>query len=76
MRILPQLSQETKAAFFGKRGWTLHSILVYTKNNDNTTLNIEAFDHWSNDTRQDAWFAASFLHSALESLEKNPNGSQ
>lgn len=72
MRILLQSSRETKAAFFGKRGWTLHSVLVYTKNDDNTTLNVEAFDHWSNDTKQDAWFTASSLHIVLENLEKKP----
>ncbi|GET50794.1 uncharacterized protein OCT59_028879 [Rhizophagus irregularis] len=27
MRILPRSAQETKAEFFGKRGWTLHTIL-------------------------------------------------
>ena len=45
MRILSQSSQETKAAFFGKKGWSLYSILVYKKNDDNITLNIEAFNH-------------------------------
>src|SRR5205085_3410554 len=28
--------------------------------------------HWSNDTRQDAWFTASSLHSAIITLEKRP----
>ena len=72
MRILPQSSRETKTAFFGKRGWTLHSVLVYTKNDGDATLNIEAFDHWSNDTKQDAWFTASSLHTVLENLENRP----
>ena len=31
MRILPKSSWETKAEFFGKRGWTLHTILIFTK---------------------------------------------
>ena len=31
MRILPKSSRETKAEFFGKRGWTLHTILIFTK---------------------------------------------
>jgi len=30
MRILPKSARETKADFYGKRGWTLHSVLVYT----------------------------------------------
>ena len=32
MKILPKSARETKSAFFGKKGWSLHSILVYTKN--------------------------------------------
>ncbi|GBC35518.2 hypothetical protein GLOIN_2v1880126 [Rhizophagus irregularis DAOM 181602=DAOM 197198] len=35
MRILPQTSRETKSEFFGKRGWTLHSVLVYQKIKEN-----------------------------------------
>ena len=31
MRILPQTARETKSEFFGKRRWTLHSVLVYRK---------------------------------------------
>ncbi len=73
IRILPQSSRETKAAFFGKRGWSLHSVLVYKKNDDNITLNVEAFDHWSNDTKQDAWFTASSLHAVLEIWKKSLN---
>ncbi|GBC15681.2 hypothetical protein GLOIN_2v1767205 [Rhizophagus irregularis DAOM 181602=DAOM 197198] len=34
MRILPRSARETKAEFFGKRGWTLHTILVFTKKNN------------------------------------------
>ncbi len=50
MRILPYNARETKSQFFGKRGWTLHSSLVYTKDIINNKLNIQVFDHWSNDT--------------------------
>jgi hypothetical protein len=56
MRILPQSARETKSQFFGKKGWTLHSSLVYTKDIINNKLNIQVFDHWNNDTGQDAWF--------------------
>ncbi len=72
MRILSQSSQETKAAFFGKRGWSLHSVLVYKKNDNYITLNIEAFDHWSNNTKQNAWFTVSSLHAVLKNLKKKP----
>ena len=54
MRVNPQSTRETKADFYGKRGFTLHSVLVYTKSEDNRNLNISVFDHWSSDTKQDA----------------------
>jgi len=54
MRILPYNARETKSQFFGKRGWTLHSSLVYTKDIINNKLNIQVFDHWSDDMGQDA----------------------
>ena len=45
MRILPYNAKETKSQFFGKRGWTLHSSLVYTKDIINNKLNIQIFDY-------------------------------
>ena len=68
MKILPQSARETKTEFFGKRGWSLHSVLVYTKNMEQNHLDIQVFDHWSNDTRQDAWFTASLLHTVIETM--------
>lgn len=72
MRILPCSARETKSQFFGKRGWTLHSSLVYTKDITNNKLNIQVFDHWSDDTGQDAWFTASSLHTVFENLDPKP----
>jgi hypothetical protein len=72
MRILPKSARETKSQFFGKRGWTLHSSLVYTKDITNNKLNIQVFDHWSDDTCQDAWFSASSLHTVFETLDPKP----
>ncbi|UZO09716.1 uncharacterized protein OCT59_029931 [Rhizophagus irregularis] len=72
MKILPKKARETKNEWFGKRGWTLHSVLVYTKNLENNNLEVQAFDHWSGDTRQDGWFTASSLHSVIETLERKP----
>ncbi|RGB23971.1 hypothetical protein C1646_773743 [Rhizophagus diaphanus] len=46
MRILPQNARETKSQFFGKRGWTLHSSLVYTKDTTNNKLNIQPKPKW------------------------------
>ncbi|RHZ54903.1 hypothetical protein Glove_421g102 [Diversispora epigaea] len=72
MRILPQSAREIKSQFFGKRGWTLHSSLVYTKNISNNELDIQVFDHWSDDTGQDAWFTASSLHTVFENIDPKP----
>src|SRR5207302_1211196 len=72
MRILPKTARETKAEFFGKRGWTLHSVLLYTKNEAEANLNITAFDHWSLDTKQDAWFTASSLHAVFNTMSNKP----
>ncbi|UZO16016.1 uncharacterized protein OCT59_007418 [Rhizophagus irregularis] len=71
MRILPKSARETKEEFFGKRGWTLHTILVFTKKDD-TNLNVHAFDHWSTDTKQDAWFTAFSFNAVFETLDPKP----
>ncbi|UZO19770.1 uncharacterized protein OCT59_011041 [Rhizophagus irregularis] len=67
MKILPQTARETKQDFYGKKGWSLHSVLVYTKSS-NSQICIEAFDHWS----CDVWFTASSLHGVIEVLDKKP----
>jgi len=54
MKILPKSARETKSAFFGKKGWALHSILVYMQKSKSNQLNIQAFDYWATDTCQDA----------------------
>ena len=72
MKILPKSARETKAEFFGKKGWTLHTILMYTKQPGCQELDVHAYDHWSMDARQDSWFTASSLHAVIESLENKP----
>src|SRR6266498_5661530 len=72
MRILPCSARETKSQFFGKRGWSLHSSLVYTKDANNNKLNVQVFDHCSDDTGQDAWFTASSLHTVFKNLDPKP----
>jgi hypothetical protein len=72
MKVLPKSSRENKAEFFGKKGWILHSILMYTKKLEFQNLEIHAYDHWSMDARQDSWFTASSLHAVIESLENKP----
>ncbi|RHZ82683.1 hypothetical protein Glove_105g11 [Diversispora epigaea] len=72
MRILPKSARKTKSEFFDKKGWTLHSILIYTKQESDEKLNIVAFDHWSTDTKQDAWFTASSLHAVFDTMSNKP----
>ena len=45
MKILPTSARETKRDFFGKRDWSLHSVLVYTKNIEKNCINVQVFDH-------------------------------
>ena len=71
MKILPKSAREVKSDFYGKSGWTLHTMLVYTKAN-NHELEIKAFDHWSSDTVQDALFTASCFEVVFNSFEKKP----
>jgi hypothetical protein len=73
MRVLPKTARETKQNFFGKHGWTLHTTLVHTRSADNdNTFDICAYDHWSNDTKQDAWFTASSLDAVISNLTPCP----
>ncbi|GET51064.1 hypothetical protein GLOIN_2v1767205 [Rhizophagus irregularis DAOM 181602=DAOM 197198] len=72
MRILPKSARETKAEFFGKRGWTLHTILVFIKKNNCKELDVKAYDHWSTDTKQDAWFTASSFEAVFETIKHKP----
>ena len=72
MRINPKKARETKDEWFGKRGWTLHSTLLYTKDLDTNHININAFDHWSSDTKQDAWFTASSFDAVFEAVDPKP----
>ena len=70
MKILPKSAREKKEQFFGKRGWSLHSIIVFTKKD--TVVEVQAFDHWSLDSRQDAWFTASSFDAVFETIERKP----
>ncbi|MDW3630571.1 MAG: hypothetical protein QOK71_03960 [Nitrososphaeraceae archaeon] len=72
MRILPKTARETKEQFFGKHGWTLHTILIYTKSTDDNLLKLTAYDHWSTDTKQDAWFTASCFDIVFETIDPKP----
>ena len=42
------------------------------KSKDDEKLDVAAFDHWSADTRQDAWFTVSSLHAVFDVMPKKP----
>jgi hypothetical protein len=71
IRILPKSARETKEQFFGKYGWTLHTILVFTKRNA-LQLDVQAFDHWSTDTKQDVWFTSLSFDAVFKTLDPKP----
>src|SRR5207245_8993519 len=51
---------------------SLHSVLLFTRSNNFKEIEINAFDHWSADTKQDAWFTASSFDAVFNSLENRP----
>ena len=68
MRILPKSARETKENFYAKHRWTLHTILVFIKSKNSKELELTAYDHWSNNTKQDIWFTASSFDLVFETL--------
>ena len=69
MKILPKTAWKTKQEFFGKKGWALHTVLLYIKLKNSIKINIQVIDHWFTNTCQDAWFFASSLHFVIENLD-------
>ena len=39
-------------------------LLVYTNDQENGNKKIEAYDHWTDDTKQDAWFTACSIRNS------------
>ena len=72
MRILPTTARETKSEFFDKRGWTLYTTLIFQKK-DNEKIDVQAYDHWSCDTKQDAWFTASCFEAVFNTINPHPH---
>ncbi|RHZ86975.1 hypothetical protein Glove_41g97 [Diversispora epigaea] len=72
MKILLKTARETKNDWFGKKGWSLHTVMVYRKQNSSSVLQVQAYNYWSADTRQDSWFTASSLHAVIENLNPKP----
>ena len=44
---------------------------MFTKCNS-SQLDVQAFDHWSTDTKQDAWFSVSSFDAIFETLDPKP----
>ncbi|RHZ82981.1 hypothetical protein Glove_101g47 [Diversispora epigaea] len=60
--------------FFGKRKWTLYTTLVFQKDKkNNEKLKIQAYDHWSSDTKQDVWFTALYFEAIFEIIKSKPH---
>jgi hypothetical protein len=47
-------------------------ILVFTKKNNCKELDIRAYDHWSIDTKQDAWFTAFSFEAIFKTIKHKP----
>ncbi|PKK56452.1 hypothetical protein RhiirC2_721853 [Rhizophagus irregularis] len=45
MKVLPKTAREIKQEFFGKKGWALHTVLLYTKPKD-TLLKLGVYNRY------------------------------
>ena len=48
-----------------------YELLYENKNDEN--LDIQAYDHWSSDTKQDAWFTASCFEAVFMTINPKPH---
>ena len=60
---------ECQRDWYGKRGISLHGLLVIAQV-DATTKVSEVLDLWSEDTKQDSWFSQSVRDVGFRWLEK------
>jgi hypothetical protein len=72
MCILPATVRETKSEFFGKRGWTLHTTLIFQKK-DNEKMDVQAYNYWSCNTKQDVWFTTSCFEAVFNTINPRPH---
>ena len=47
-----------------------NKIIIIINNNNSNELIIRAFDHWSDDGKQDTWFTASAFDAMLLKIDK------
>ena len=77
MKVTKKSAKEKKSDFFAKRGWSLHTILVLRKDkHDTNMLNVEAYDHWSNDSKQDYYWTASAFDTVFTTILTPENNIQ
>ena len=61
--------RECQRDWYGKRGISLHGLLVIAQVDENTKVS-EVLDLWSDDTKQDSWFSQSAMDVGFRWLEQ------
>ena len=51
---------------------SVSAMTIYMKDPNTNKININIFDYWSSNSKQDAWFTASLLHGVLDTIEIKP----
>lgn len=66
-------SREAQRDWYGKRGISLHGLLVIAQVSEDKKV-TEVIDLWSEDTKQDAWFSQSAMDVGFQWMEKELPG--
>ena len=66
-------SHEAQRDWYGKRGISLHGLLVIAQISEDKKV-TEVIDLWSEDTKQDAWFSQSAMDVGFQWMEKELPG--
>jgi hypothetical protein len=70
---LKQLEKQKGNSLESIVGPFTYTTLVFQKSKDNyKELDIQAYDYWSSDTKQDAWFTASCFESVFITMNPKP----
>ena len=48
------MNSKNKIKLYAKHEWALYTVLVYSKNRESNELEIQAYDYWLNDNKQNA----------------------
>ncbi|RIB15734.1 hypothetical protein C2G38_2191755 [Gigaspora rosea] len=71
-KVLPLKDRELVSKYKEKLIYFWAHQALFNKTNK-IQIEVQAFDHWSLDTKQDAWFTASSFDSVFETLDPKPN---